>query len=103
MNLTVDIKNDKSHGIGDEKLIDGKITIEKVKDSNKNKDKDKDKEMVKINKDAEMEKDRCREEKEKNEISDNLDNLYHKKLVKILPNNCGTIFSIEASTCGASF
>ena len=53
MNLTVDIKNDKSHGIGDEKLIDGKITIEKVKDSNKNKDKDKDKEMVKINKDAE--------------------------------------------------
>ena len=51
----------------------------------------------------EIEKTRSTEEKVKNKISQNFNNLCNKKIVKILPDNCGTIFSIEASTCGASF
>ena len=36
-------------------------------------------------------------------ISENQENLYHRKTLTILPDNCGTIFSIEASVSGASF
>ena len=110
---TEDVKDDKGYGIDDVKIIDRKIRIEKMKDNHDDKDEDKDKEIVQINKDIEIEKEkkieieieknRSREEKEKNEINENFDNLYNKRTLKILPDNCGTIFSIEASTCGATF
>lgn len=102
MNSTVDVKSDSNCGIDDVKLIDGGTTIEKVKDSHESNDKNK--EIVKINKEIDIENNiRSGEEKEKDEISENFADLYHKKIVKILPDNCGTIFSIEASTDGASF